>query len=101
MLDVLREIFCALSSINTAVGGETTNDQFTSTVQNDTDGGSVPTGVLSWSITALSGTVTVQGQSLPVGATVGGGGYTGKTSSAAIPYTVAGGAALVSYDQPA
>lgn len=89
-----------LESINEAVGGGTDSDQFASTFDNATADGSIPAGVLGWSITAVSGTVTVQGQALPNGASTRGGGYGGKTTSAAVPYTVTGGAALVSYDTP-
>lgn len=99
--DKLDAIYGALLGILTAVGGGTTDDQFTSTVDNASASGSIPAGVLGWSVTALTGTVTVAGEALPVGATVSGGGYLGKTTTAAIPYTIAAGTALIVYDTPA
>lgn len=94
-------LYCVLLSIDENTGGGVTTDEYTSTFTNATGNGSVPLGVLGWSITAVSGTVTVQGEALPNGGTTRGGGYGGKVSSAAIPYTVVGGVALVSYDVPA
>lgn len=93
-------LYCLVYSINEAIGGGTGSDEYTSTFVNATGNGSIPAGVLGWSVTAVSGTVTVGGQSLPNGATVRGGGYGGRTSSAAIAYTVSG-VALVAYDTPA
>lgn len=94
-------LYCLVYSINEAVGGGTGSDEYTSSFTNATGNGSVPAGVLGWSITAVSGTVTVGGQSLPAGGTVSGGGYGGRVTSAAIAYTVSGGVALVAYDTPA
>lgn len=99
--EVQRLIFCVLLSIRAAVGGEAGSDEYTSTFDNVSADGSIPAGVLGWSITVLSGTVTVQGKPLPAGGSTRGGGYGGKTTSAAIPYTVAGGSVLVAYDTPA
>lgn len=97
---VLQWIYCQLLQIaaNTGGGGEA-GGEFTSTTLNDAASGSIPAGVLAWSASAISGTITVNGAALPVGASVGGGGYVGRVSSAAIPYTVAGGGSvLISYD---
>jgi hypothetical protein len=95
-------LYCLVYSINEAIGGGTASDKYTSSFTHATGNGTVPAGVLGWSVTAVSGTVTVQGQSLPTGATVRGGGYGGRTLTAAIAYTVAGpGVALVTYDVPA
>ena len=60
--------------------------------------GSVPIGAFSWSIGAVSGTVTVNGAALVVGQSVSGGGYSGSTLGTAIPYTITAGSALVAYD---
>lgn len=90
-----------LESINEAVGGETGSDQFASSPQLVTASGSIPAGVLGWSFTVVSGTVTLNGSpTLPVGGSYRGGGYGGKTLSAAIPYTITAGSAMVSYDTP-
>lgn len=105
---VLQWLYCALiaanatlESINEAVGGETGSDQFTSTPALVTASGSIPAGVLGWSFTVVSGTVTLNGSgTLPVGATFRGGGYGGKTMSAALAYTIAAGSAMVTYDTP-
>lgn len=99
---ILVFMYCLLYSINENTGAAPPDQgEYTSTFTNATGNGSVPAGVLGWSITAVSGTVTVQTNALPNGATTRGGGYGGKVSSAAIPYTVTGGVALVSYDVPA
>lgn len=105
---VWQWIYCALmagnvtlESINEAVGGETGSDQFTSSPQLVTADGTIPAGVLGWSFTAVSGTVTLNGSgTLPLGATLRGGGYGGKTLATEIPYTITAGSALVSYDTP-
>lgn len=106
---VLQWLYCALltanatlESINEAVGGgEAGAGEFTSSPALVTASGSIPAGVLGWSFTSVSGTVTLNGSgTLPLGATFRGGGYGGKTMSAAIPYTITAGSALVSYDTP-
>lgn len=83
------------------IGGGGSGGVFNSTTLAATSNGSIAEGVLSWSITVISGTVTVDGQTIPVGATVGGGGYSGYTLNSAVNYTVTGGTALVNYDTPA
>jgi len=85
-----------LKVIDIAGGSGASN--YTSNIVTATSNGNVPSGVYGWSITAISGTVTVGGQSLPVGASVGGGGYGGATSLTQVAYTVSGGSALISYD---
>lgn len=98
---VLQWIYCALLAIEANTGGDTADDQFTSSPQLVTASGSIPAGVLGWSLTVVSGTVTINGSgTLPVGATFSGGGYGGKTLSAAIPYTITAGSILVSTDTP-
>lgn len=105
---VWQWIYCSLvaanatlESINEAVGGDVGSDQFTSSPQLVTADGTIPAGVLGWSFTAVSGTVTLNGSgTLPLGATLRGGGYGGKTTSAAIAYTITAGSALVTYDTP-
>src|SRR5688572_19194672 len=77
-----------------------TGGTFTSATTLATGNGSVAAGVLGWSITAISGTVTVNGASIPVGATVSGGGYNGYVLGTAVPYTVTSGSALVATDTP-
>lgn len=72
---------------------------FDTTVLEATGNGSVPAGVLSWSVTAKSGTVTVAGQAMAAGETVGGGGYSGFVMNQAVAYTVSGGSAKVVYDE--
>lgn len=107
--EVFQWLYCALltananlESINEAVGGDTGSDQYTSSPQLVTASGSIPVGVLGWSFTVVSGTVTLNGSgTLPIGVTFRGGGYGGKTLSAAIAYTITSGSALVSYDTPA
>jgi len=91
--EVALKVIDAGSSVGTAT-------QYASTVTNATGDGSIPQGVLGWSVTALSGTVAVEGATLPVGATVGGGGYDSAVSSVTINYTIAAGSALVVYDTP-
>lgn len=98
---VLQWIYCLLQQININTGGDTGSNQYTSSPGLTASSGSVPAGVLGWSITAVSGTVTVNGTSLPVGASVAGGGYDGRTLATAIPYTIAAGSAIVTYDTPA
>lgn len=74
---------------------------FTSSAGLVTSSGNIPAGVLGWSVTAVSGTVTVTGgAAIPVGASVGGGGYSGYVTQAAIAYTIAAGSAIVAYDLP-
>lgn len=98
---VQQQIYCALLAILVASGGDVGSDEFTSNPQLVTTSGSIPAGVLGWSITAVSGTVTINGQALSVGQTVRGGGYGGKTLKTAVPYTIAAGSALISTDVPA
>lgn len=98
--EVQWQIFCVLQQILVASGGGTGSDQYTSTVDTATVDGSIPAGVLGWSITNVSGTVTVNGEALAVGGSYRGGGYGGRVSTAAISYTVSG-SALVAYDTPA
>lgn len=63
---------------------------------------SIPVGALSWSVTCVGATVAVQGNQLPIGATVKGGGYARgsiMTLGAAIPVIISGGgSALIEYD---
>jgi len=99
--EVQHSIYCALAALVTASGGEVGNDEYTSTPALVTSSGSIPAGVLGWSITAISGTVTVNGTALAVGNSVRGGGYGGRTLKTSIAYTVAAASsALVSYDTP-
>lgn len=71
---------------------------FTSNVALATSSGNIPVGSFGWSATAISGTITVGGASLPVGASVGGGGYTGYTLGTQVAYTVSSGSVLIVYD---
>jgi len=73
---------------------------FNSIVNVVTTGGTVPVGALSWSITNLTSTdLTVSGDTIPAGATVGGGGYgASSTLATAITYTLSTGSAIVVYD---
>ncbi len=99
---VLQWIYCVLQQINANTGGATPSDQYTSSPGLTTSSGSIPAGVLGWSFTVVSGTVTFNGSgTLPVGATFSGGGYDGRTLGTAIPYTIAAGSAIVTYDTPA
>jgi hypothetical protein len=99
--EVQQSIYCALLALITASGGDTTTDQYTSAPALVASSGSIPAGVLGWSITAISGTVTVNGTALAVGNSVNGGGYGGRTLKTAIAYTVAAASsALVTYDTP-
>jgi len=91
--EVALKVIDAGSSAGTAT-------QYSSTITNATTNGSIPQGVLGWSITALSGTVAVEGATVPVGASVSGGGYDGAVSSVTINYTITAGSALVAYDTP-
>lgn len=97
----MRAIYEALLDVVENTGGATGSGNYTSTIDVATASGSIPAGVLGWSITAISGTVTVNGESVPNGLRVGGGGYGGRTSTAAITYTVAAGSAAVAYDTTA
>lgn len=97
-------LYCLVYQINENTGGGTApgaGSNYTSVPITATGNGSIPAGVLGWSVTAVSGTVTVNGQALAVGGSFRGGGYGAGVSNAAIDYTVAGGSALVSYDLPA
>lgn len=77
-----------------------TGGSFDSTFVRATGAGTVPASTtLGWSITAISGTVTVRGVALAVGATVGGGGYTGYSMASAVAYDASGGVAHVVYDE--
>ena len=98
---VLQWIYCVLQQINANTGGATPSDQYTSSPGVVTTSGSIPAGVLGWSFTAISGTVTFNGTSVPIGTTLQGGGYEGRTSTTAIPYTISNGSAAVNYDLPA
>ena len=99
--EVQQSIYCALLALITASGGDTTTDEYTSAPALVASSGSIPAGVLGWSITAISGTVTVNGTALAVGNSVNGGGYGGRTLKTAIAYTVAAASsALVTYDTP-
>lgn len=83
-----------------SLGPPTASGSFDTTVLEATSSGSVPAGVLSWSITAKSGTITVGGQAMATGETVGGGGYDGYVMASAMAYTVAGGGSCkVVYDE--
>ena len=78
-----------------------TGGTFTSSNGLVTSSGNIPAGVLGFSVTAVSGTVTVGGGgALPIGGTVNGGGYTGYVTQAAIAYVITAGSAIVSYDLP-
>jgi len=98
--EVQQSIYCALLSLIAASGGDVGSDEYTSAPALVVASGSIPAGVLAWSITAISGTVIVNGTSLANGNTVRGGGYGGRTLKTAIAYTIAAGSALVSYDTP-
>jgi len=98
--EVQQSIYCALLSLIAASGGDVGSDEYTSAPALVVASGSIPAGVLGWSITAVSGTVTVNGTSLANGNTVRGGGYGGRTLKTAIAYTIAAGSAMVSYDTP-
>ena len=99
-IQLLYNIFLALTGgvpgspvIPTFGGG----GSFSSTFLTATTGGNIPTNVKKYSFAVLSGVVTLGGQSVPVGATINGGGY-GQTSAAAIPYTISGGSVLIQYE---
>lgn len=81
-------------------GGGTSSATFTSTIIEGTGPGSVPAGVLGYSITVLDGPVTVEGVSLLTGASVGDGGYPGFRTANAISFDATGGSALVVYAVP-
>tara|TARA_R110000868_G_scaffold17320_1_gene76222 strand:+ start:61 stop:405 length:345 start_codon:yes stop_codon:yes gene_type:complete len=98
--EVQQSIYCALLSLIAASGGDVGSDEYTSAPALVASSGSIPAGVLGWSITAISGTVTVNGTALAVGNSVRGGGYGGRTLKTAIAYTITSGTALVSYDTP-
>lgn len=75
------------------------NATYVSTVTRVTGNGSIATGKLSWSITNIDSTdLQVASQVIPVGGTIGGGGYAGKTLGTAIAYTLSNGAAVVVFD---
>lgn len=103
----LDQIFCQGASANVileaileALGGGITTDQYVSLPVLAVADGTIPVGVLGWSITAVSGTVTVNGSALAIGQTVRGGGYGGRTLKTAIAYTITAGSALVTTDTP-
>jgi len=74
--------------------------RFTSTHLRATGSSTIPAGVLGWSVTAISGTVTVGGVTLDAGASLSGGGYTGYVMSASLAYDATGGVAQIVYDTP-
>jgi len=99
--EVQQSIYCALLAVVAATGGDTGSDEYTSNPSVVTASGSFPVGALGWSITALSGTVTINGTTLPVGSTITGGGYGGRTLKTAIAYTIAAASsAAINYDTP-
>jgi hypothetical protein len=63
-----------------------------------TTSGSIAVGARSWSFSAVSGTVTLNGSALANGTSVSGGGYPGFTLGTAIPYTISGGSAFLTTD---
>lgn len=91
-------IYEALLEVVDNTGGSSSSSTYTSNFENASSDGSIPAGVYGWSITVLSGTATINGGAVPVGARVGGGGYGGRKSTAAISYTITGGNLLVAYD---
>ena len=97
---VIKKMAAAMFALLRANGGDAASDEYTSTQSLATSSGTIPAGVLSWSISAVSGTVTVGGQALAVGAKLGGGGYGGRTLKTAIAYTISAGSALIAYDTP-
>lgn len=79
-------------------GGGATPGTFVSNPQIVTASGSIPAGVKSWSFGVISGTVTLNGATIPIGAVVSGGGYAGFTMGSPLAYTITGGSVLLSYD---
>jgi hypothetical protein len=75
--------------------------QYQSNVQIVTADGSIPTGVLSWSVTNIDSTdFEIEGAALPANASVSGGGYgPSATSASALAYTLSNGSALVVFDE--
>jgi len=65
-----------------------------------TGNGNVPIGSISWSVTNIDSTnLTVGGAAIPIGATVGGGGYgVNSTLNANLAYTLSNGSALVIHE---
>lgn len=98
--EVQKSIYCALLAILAASGGDIGTDEYISNPSIVTTGGTIPVGALGWSIAALSGTITVNGTTLPVGGSLSGGGYGGRILKTAIAYTVTGGSAAITYDIP-
>lgn len=99
--EVQQSIYCALLAILAASGGDPGTDEYISHPAIVTASGSIPIGTLGWSITALTGVITVGGTTLPIGGTLTGGGYGGRILKTAIAYTVTGGSAAINYDTPA
>ncbi len=75
-----------------------TTIQYSTSLTNTTSTGTIPAGVYGWSVTAISGTVTVDGQTIPVGASVSAGGYGSAVSLSEVNYDASAGNALVIYD---
>lgn len=99
--EVQQSIYCILAAILVASGGDVGSDEYTSNPSVATASGSFPVGALGWSITALTGTVTIGGTTLPAGATITGGGYGGRTLKTAVAYTIAAASsAAINYDTP-
>lgn len=101
MVRILKDIRTALTGGSNSAG---TAAKYLSTPLNVTASSSVqiPQGVLAWSVTALSGTITVAGKSLAVGQTLRSGGYVGRVSATPIVVnSAAASTALIMYDQVA
>lgn len=80
--------------------GPATGGEFTTTTTIATGAGTISAGALGFSVTAISGTPTFNGATLPAGATVSGGGYPGYVTEEAISYNASGAQLLVSFDLP-
>lgn len=97
-------IYCILTQINAAVGGDPSADQYVSHPTRITgDDITIPTGARSWSMTVISGIVTIQpsGQpqyTVPVGGSLSGGGYGAAGLQGSILISAAAGDTLVQYD---
>lgn len=83
-----------------ALTGTVATDEYVSTPSSLAGSSfSIVAGALSWSVTVVSGTVTIGGVTWPAGATVKGGGYGRMVSKATITVDATAGSALLLVDR--
>lgn len=83
-----------------ALTGTVANDEYVSTPTSLAGAGfTIVAGALSWSVTVVSGTVTIGGVTWPAGGTVRGGGYGRLTTKSGIFVDATAGSAVLLVDR--